>query len=128
MKIQRIAASLALTVMLITSAAVAQGPRHGRGGPGMEFRGLNLTAEQKTQMKAIHEQARAKMTQLDNQALTRAQYRAQAAEIHKSAHDQVVNTVLTQDQRAQIAERQARRQQRYNRGSQNGQATPKTQL
>lgn len=38
-----------------------QGPgfRRGPGGPGMALRGLNLTEEQKAQVKAIHEKAKA---------------------------------------------------------------------
>jgi Spy/CpxP family protein refolding chaperone len=115
MKINRIVIILALAItMLGGTAVVAQG--HGkRGGAGNEFRGLNLTADQRAQMRTIHEQQRTKMQELAKQPLTRAEFRSQSAAIRKSGHDQVVNNILTSDQRAQLAARHTRQAQRRQR-------------
>src|SRR5437764_1288074 len=101
MKSHRIVIVLALAASLLCSAgAFAQ--KHGRKG------GLNLTADQKTQIGAIHEQQRAKMEELSKQSLTRAQFREQAAAI-RSAGRQQVSSVLTPDQRAKVEARHANR-------------------
>jgi Spy/CpxP family protein refolding chaperone len=117
MKMSRIVIILALAVtMLAGTAAWSQGPRHSkRGGGRNEFAGLNLTADQKAQVRTIHEQQRTKMQELAKQPLTRAEFRTQAAAIHKAGHDQVVNNVLTSDQRAQLAARHTRQAQRRQR-------------
>jgi Spy/CpxP family protein refolding chaperone len=117
MKINRIVIILALAItMLGGTAAWSQGPGHGRrGGSRSEFAGLNLTADQKTQIRTIHEQQHNKMQNLAKQPLTRAEFRTQSAAIHKAGHDQVVNNVLTSDQRAQLAARHTRQAQRRQR-------------
>jgi len=116
MKMSRIVIILALALtMLAGTAAWSQGRAHGRRGGRNEFAGLNLTADQKAQVRTIHEQQRTKMQELAKQPMTRAEFRTQAAAIHKAGHDQVVNNTLTSDQRAQLAARHTRQAQRRQR-------------
>jgi len=117
MKIKRILVTLALaTTMLASTAAWSQGSRHGYGKRGRsEFAGLNLSADQKAQIRTIHQQQRTKMEELAKQPMTRAEFRSQATAIRKSNHDQIVNNILTADQRAQLAARHTRQAQRRQR-------------
>ncbi len=103
MKNSRFVIVLALAASLLVSvAAFAQ--KHGKHG----VKGLNLTADQKEKIHAIHEQQHTKIQELNKQALTRAQYREQAAAIRHSSQEQISN-VLTPDQRAKMAARQSSR-------------------
>ena len=113
MKFNRILMTLALAgTMLVSTAAWAQGHGRAYGKHGRsEFAGLNLSADQKTQIRTIHEQQRTKMQELAKTPLTRAEFHTQSAAIRKSGHDQIVNNILTSDQRAQLAARQARHAQ-----------------
>jgi Spy/CpxP family protein refolding chaperone len=111
--------TLALSVVvLFSTAAFAQGaqPAKGqghRGGHG-EFAGVNLTTDQRAQIRSIHQEARTKMENLASQKLTRAEFRSQAGAIRQDAHTKSLN-VLTPDQRAQVEQRQQQRQQRFHK-------------
>ena len=102
-------------VVLLGSAAFAQSapPARGHfGGRGHnEFAALNLTTDQKAQIRTIHEEQRTKMEALNNQSLTRAQYRTQAMGIRQDSRTKIMNGVLTAEQRAQVQQRQQQRQQ-----------------
>ncbi len=106
-----------------------RGGRFGRrGGMMMGFRGLNLTDEQKAQIKTIMETNRASlganreemrtiMTAKRDGTITAEQqqrldaFKTQMRENAKSTHQQVLN-VLTAEQRAQLEARKAEMKQR----------------
>jgi Spy/CpxP family protein refolding chaperone len=107
---------LAAVVLFGTSGfAQTAPPAKGRfGGRGHnEFAGLNLTTDQKAQIRTIHQEQRAKVEALNKQPLTRAEYRTQSMSIRKEGRDKIVNGVLTGEQRAQMQQRQQQRQGRY---------------
>ena len=111
MKIQRFLTVVALgAAMLVTAAGVSAQSRksHGR---------LNLTADQKTQMHNIHAQTKAKMDELSKQSLTRQQFREQAAQIRQAQHQQI-DSILTPEQRTQLAQRKGGRRAAARRRSQ----------
>jgi Spy/CpxP family protein refolding chaperone len=102
-------------VVLLGTSAFAQRPAPGTGGfghGGHEFAGLNLTVEQKAQIRTIHQEQRTKMETLSKESHTRAEFRTQAMSIRKDARDKIVNGVLTGEQRAQLQQKQQERQQR----------------
>jgi Spy/CpxP family protein refolding chaperone len=113
--------SLALSaVVLLGTSAFAQSaapPAHGRGrfghGGHNEFAGLNLTTDQRSQIKTIHQEERTKMETLNKESHTRAEFHTLSMSIRKEGHDKIVNGVLTGEQRAQMAQRQQERQQRF---------------
>lgn len=112
----RIIVTFVLAFALIGATfAVAQPPARGKAHP---FAGLQLTPEQRTQMKTIHTAQRAKMEELNKQSLTRQQYRSQAMAIRQDGRKQMEG-VLTPDQRAQLQQRQTQRQARRARRQQN---------
>jgi Spy/CpxP family protein refolding chaperone len=92
-------------------AATAQpGHRHGD-----ELAKLNLTDDQKAQVKKIHESTRAQMDAVKNDTtLTAEQKQAKMKELHKSTREQV-KQLLTPEQLKQLKadekERKAERQQ-----------------
>ena len=109
-----------LSVLLLGASAFAQTPPatghyggHGRGQN--EFAGLNLTTEQKSQIRTIHQEQRTKMDTLNKESHTRAEFRTQAMSIRKDARDKVVNGVLTGEQRAQLQQKRQERQQRFSK-------------
>jgi len=107
---------LSIVVLFGTSAfAQTAPPAKGHfGGRGHnEFAGLNLTTDQKAQIRTIHQEQRAKMEALNKESHTRAEFRTQSMSIRKGAHDKIVNGVLTGEQRAQMQQRQQQRQQRW---------------
>jgi len=113
-------AAVLTTVVLFATSAFAQSatpPAHGRyAGHGRghdEFSGLNLTTEQKSQIRTIHQEQRTKMEALNKESHTRTEFRTQSMAIRKEGHDKIVNGVLTSEQRAQLLQRQQARQQRY---------------
>jgi len=132
MKPSRILVTLALTVavMMLATVAFAQetqtqerrGPG-GPGGPGFHGRGPgmlppdvmnSLSADQKAQIRTIHEGERTKMQELDKQSLTQAEYRKQMMEIHKGTQTQV-ESILTPDQKAKLAADRAKHAQGMHR-------------
>jgi Spy/CpxP family protein refolding chaperone len=105
----------ALALVLFAGAAQAQSKQdsswHGhKGGHEMMARQLNLTADQKAQMKTIHESQRKDMEALKTQSLTADQLKTQRQEIHKK-YQQQMQSVLTPAQRDQMAKFRAERKQ-----------------
>jgi Spy/CpxP family protein refolding chaperone len=107
--------ALAVAVMMFATVAFAQDPPRrdagGPGGPGFHGRGPgmlppdvmnSLSVDQKAQVESIRKAEHAKMQELDNQALTQAQYRAQSMEIRKGTQTQI-ESILTPDQKAKLA-------------------------
>ncbi len=130
-----VTAALAMA-LLGTVAAAQEGPHHGRfGGPGMAFRGLDLTDAQKAQMKQIFTAEKPTIKPLmqqerQNHQLMTALVRsgsfdetkaqaiaAQEAQIHTQLvveHAKIeaqAYQLLTADQKTKLAEREARREQ-----------------
>jgi Spy/CpxP family protein refolding chaperone len=95
-------------------AASQPAPRtHEHGGD--RFAGLNLTDDQKAQIKKIHEDAKAKADSvMANNSLSEADKQAKVKRIHHMAMKQA-HTVLTPEQRQQLRakmrERRAERSQ-----------------
>jgi Spy/CpxP family protein refolding chaperone len=92
------------------AASTQPGHKHGD-----ELAKLNLTDDQKAQVKKIHENMRAQMDAVKNDAtLTTDQKQAKMKELHKTSREQV-KQLLTPDQRKQLKadekERKAERQQ-----------------
>jgi protein CpxP len=90
-------------------ASTQPGHKHGD-----ELAKLNLTDDQKAQVKKIHENMRAQMDAVKNDTtLTADQKQAKMNELHKSSHEQV-KQLLNPDQRKQMKadekERKAERQ------------------
>jgi Spy/CpxP family protein refolding chaperone len=82
-------------------AASQQAPSAHQHGEG-RFAGLNLTEDQKAQIKKIHETAKAKAdAAMANTALSDADKQAKVKHIHHAAMRQT-HRVLTPDQRAQL--------------------------
>jgi Spy/CpxP family protein refolding chaperone len=104
-------------VVLLGTSTFAQRPagKGGFGHGGHEFAGLNLTVEQKAQIRTIHQDQRTKMETLSKESHTRAEFRTQAMSIHKDARDKIVNGVLTGEQRAQLQQKRQERQQRFSK-------------
>jgi Spy/CpxP family protein refolding chaperone len=112
----------ALALFLFAGAAQAQSKQdtswHGhKGGREMMAKQLNLTADQKAQMKTIHENQRKDMEALKAQSLTADQLKTQRQELHKKYSSQM-QAVLTPAQRDQVAKMRAERKQN---GAKNGQ-------
>jgi Spy/CpxP family protein refolding chaperone len=97
-----------LTKAQDNAPAPAQGqaqamPQHDEKG-GM-LAGLNLTDDQKAQVKQIHEGAKAKADAVKaDPSLSADQKEAKIREIHRDTHEQVMKNVLTPEQRKQVRE------------------------
>jgi Spy/CpxP family protein refolding chaperone len=91
------------------SQPAARAREHGKN----PFAGLNLSDDQKTQIKKIHEEARAKREKvMADSSLSDAAKQEKAKEIRHAAKEQARN-VLTPEQREQLkANRSARRAER----------------
>ncbi len=86
----------------------APSPRQGMHGQRMLER-LNLTDDQKAQIKKIHEDARAKMDAIrTDSSLSDAERKAKIQEIRRSTMRQV-HAVLTPEQRQQLREEMRQR-------------------
>jgi Spy/CpxP family protein refolding chaperone len=114
---KRILLVVFLSVLALGASTFAQSTppvkgHYGHGGHN-EFAGLNLTADQKAQIRTIHQEQRTKMEALNKESHTRAEFRTQSMSIRKEAHGKIVNNVLTGEQRAQMQERQQQHQGRY---------------
>ena len=92
---------IGLTAGLAQAQATSQPAAKAHQGHDGPFAGLNLTADQKTQIKAILEQAHK-----DAKAVTD---KADKAKIRKAAFDKIKTTVLTPDQVKKLAEIMAER-------------------
>ncbi len=97
--------------------------RHGHGQEE-ELAKLNLSDDQKAQVKKIHEDMKAKMDAVkSDSSLSPDQQRAKEQEIRKSSHEQV-KQLLTPDQRKQMkSDEMARKAARQ----QGGEAPPQQQ-
>ena len=81
---------------------------HGHGDP---YAGLNLTDDQKTQIKKIHMDAKSKADAvMADSSLSDADKQAKVREIHHNAMMEA-NKVLTPDQRAQLKEKMKEHQE-----------------
>jgi Spy/CpxP family protein refolding chaperone len=79
------------------AAPQQQGRKHGG-----EMANLNLTDDQKAQMKQIHESSKSQMDAVNNDSsLTADQKQAKMKQIHRGAHMQMVK-LLTPEQRQQM--------------------------
>jgi len=92
-----------------SSPPAAQGSgMHGHGDP---FAGLNLTDDQKAQIKKIHMDAKAKAESvMADSSLSEADKQAKVKEIHHNAMMEA-NKVLTPDQREQLEKKMKERQE-----------------
>jgi protein CpxP len=136
-KLKFLTAALGMTLM--AGAVVAQegprGPHGGFGGPGMEFRGLDLTDAQKAQVKQIMTAERPTMKPLMQQEMQNHQQMtalvrggsfeeakaqpiaAQEAQIHsqlaveRAKIDAQIYQLLTPEQKTKLTEREAKRSQ-----------------
>lgn len=96
----------ALALLLLAGAAQAQtadSTRHHKGHGGHEWmQQLNLTADQKTQLRSIHEKQRADMKALkSNTSLTADQQKEKRKELFKSYRKQSM-AVYTPEQKEQL--------------------------
>lgn len=111
----------ALILALSIGAAQAQQNNHGKGeGPKKEHRGhqmdkrgggfekLNLTADQKTKMKSLHEQFKKESDDLKAQesTLTAAQMKEKRQALHEK-HQAQMEAILTKEQKDQLAQLKA---------------------
>ena len=81
---------------------------HGHGDP---YAGLNLTDDQKTQIKKIHMDAKSKADAImADSSLSDADKQAKVREIHHNAMMEA-NKVLTPDQRSQLKEKMKEHQE-----------------
>lgn len=120
----------------------AFGGRHGKRGPGMELRGINLTDDQKAKIKSIREANKpdqATMTELrtirearkNRETITPEQqarlkeFREQSMAKMKAAHEQIL-AILTPEQKAQIETRKTEMRQRFEnrKGNRKGRPAP----
>ena len=99
-----------LAFALFAGAAQAQvktdsARHHQKGGHEMMGKQLNLTSDQKAQLKTIHEAERKDMVLLkSNTSLSKEQQRTQRMELHKKYSDQM-QALLTPDQKVQMEKR-----------------------
>ena len=102
--------TMAVTALLCTAVYAAEtgtsaaggkdrGERRQMRGPGEMFAGLNLTDEQKAQVKEILDAAHEKAKAADTPEAKR--------DIMKAAHEKIRNTVLTEEQRKKMDEKRA---------------------
>ncbi|MDB5196379.1 MAG: hypothetical protein JWP88_750 [Flaviaesturariibacter sp.] len=100
----------ALALLLIAGAAQAQTTektaqkhaKHQKGG-GKEFAQLNLSADQKAQMKSLHEKQKAEAEALKaNKSLSADQQKEQRKALHEKYKSQM-DAILTAEQKAQMA-------------------------
>lgn len=94
------------------SSPPAQQEMKGHGNP---YEGLNLTDDQKTQIKKIHMDAKAKADAvMGDSSLSDADKQTKVKEIHKAARMEA-DKVLTPEQRAQMKEKMKdRREEKQN--------------
>lgn len=104
----------ALAFVLFAGAAQAQTKQdsswhHHKGGHEMVMKQLNLTPDQQSQLKSIHENERKEMQALkNNSSLTADQLKDQRKELHKKYQDQM-QTVFTPAQKEQLKKLRAER-------------------
>jgi Spy/CpxP family protein refolding chaperone len=124
-KLATAATMLALCALPFTLRAqdpppsTTQSQQAGQGKHESEMANLNLTDDQKTQIKKLHEDAKTQMDAARNDStLTPDQKKAKMEQIHKATHEQVMQ-LLTPEQRQQMKSDEAAR-----KAAKNGQAPP----
>ena len=81
-------------------------------GPERMFQGLNLTADQQTQVKTLLQNQRSQMQAVrNNTTLTQEQKKQQIGELRKTNHQQMM-AVLTPEQQAQLQQMRAKHEKR----------------
>jgi Spy/CpxP family protein refolding chaperone len=105
----------AMVFMLFAGSAQAQSKQdtarhHHKDGREMMAKQLNLTADQQSKLKTIHENERKEMEGLKTKSLTADQFKAQRKDLHKKYQDQV-QAVFTPAQKAQMETFRAERKQ-----------------
>lgn len=107
----------ALALVLFAGAAQAQSKQdtskfHRRDGHEMRMTELNLSADQKAQLKSIHENERKEMQALkENKSLTAGQLKTQRTELHKKYQEQT-QSVFTPAQKDQFQKMKADRREK----------------
>lgn len=102
----------ALALLLITGAAQAQTKeaKHHRGGAPLHA--LNLTEEQKSKLKTLHEEERKQMEALRaDKSLSAEQSKEKRKQIHARYQDQM-SSILSSDQKAQLEKMKAERKEK----------------
>jgi Spy/CpxP family protein refolding chaperone len=104
-----------LGFMLFAGSAQAQSKQdtarhHHQDGREMMAKQLNLTADQQSKLKTIHENERKEMEALKTKSLTADQFKTQRKDLHKKYQDQM-QLVLTPAQKAQMETFRAERKQ-----------------
>lgn len=104
---------LGLAALVMVTCSFAQPLEHHRGQhPRMEFKKLNLTADQQAQMKTLNEDFRKQMQTLNsNESITVKEQRDQREALIK-AHKQKIEGLLTAEQKNQLAQMKAARGQK----------------
>ncbi|MFT3748828.1 MAG: hypothetical protein QM768_10945 [Agriterribacter sp.] len=98
---------------------------HGKPGMhgkhAMDFKKLNLTADQQAQMKKIHEDFRSKMADLKKSeaTITVKDYKEKKKIIAKQHHDEIQN-VFNKEQKDQLAKMRSERGRKFNGGPRKG--------
>jgi Spy/CpxP family protein refolding chaperone len=112
----------ALALVLFAGAAQAQTKKdtasfHHRQGREMMAQQLNLTADQQTKLKSIHDAQRKEMEALKTKSLTADQSKEQRKALHKKYQEQR-QSVLTPAQKDQMKKLQAERKQKAGKNGQ----------
>jgi len=105
----------AMVFMLFAGSAQAQSKQdtarhHHKDGREMMAKQLNLTTDQQSKLKMIHENERKEMEALKAKSLTADQFKTQRKVLHKKYQDQM-QLVLTPAQKAQMETFRAERKQ-----------------
>jgi len=105
----------AMVFMLFAGSAQAQSKQdtarhHHKDGREMMAKQLNLTTDQQSKLKTIHENERKEMEALKAKSLTADQFKTQRKVLHKKYQDQM-QLVLTPAQKAQMETFRAERKQ-----------------
>ncbi|MCC6286691.1 MAG: hypothetical protein IT249_02290 [Chitinophagaceae bacterium] len=100
-----------------------------RGRHDMDFKKLNLTTEQQSQMKKIHEDFKGKMDNLEKSeaTITLKDYREKKKVFETQRHDQIQN-VLTREQKDQLAKMHSERGRKFDGGPRRGMDRMKAEL
>ncbi|MFT3703719.1 MAG: hypothetical protein QM802_15255 [Agriterribacter sp.] len=105
---------------------------HHKGGPRghyMDFKKLNLSQDQQSQMKKINGDFRQKIADLKKQeaTITVKDYKTQMKELGKQRHQQIQN-VLTKEQKDQLAQMRADKKKEFDKIAKNRMEKMKAEL
>ena len=122
---------IGLVAMLGVVSVQAQDAPHHRRSMNKHHRSmaqLNLTQEQKEQMKTIHEDSRKQMQELGkNEDITVKEWKARQESIRKSEREQIQN-ILTPEQKAKMAEARTAGKQKWQEHAKDRMDQMKTRL